>query len=137
MAWLGSGSDRRGRLLWLAAAAAGLALWAALALVPELGRGDLVVCLFRRATGTPCPGCGLTRAFVAMAGGDLAAAVTLHPLAPLLAAQIALAWGAWGVRLWRGPWPGAARIVAWLALLNAAALLGVWGMRLWRGTLPG
>ncbi|MDX1502074.1 MAG: DUF2752 domain-containing protein [Thermoanaerobaculia bacterium] len=131
-------AHRSGRGLWLAVGAAAAALWALLARAPELAAGDVVVCLFRRATGVPCPGCGLTRAFVAMAGGELGAAVALHPLAPLLAAQLGLAWLAWGVRLHRGPGalPLGPRTVAWLVLANAVALLAVWGIRLATGTLP-
>lgn len=35
--------------------------------------------------GVPCPGCGLTRATLALLHGDFAAALRFHPLAPLLA----------------------------------------------------
>jgi hypothetical protein len=34
--------------------------------------------------GVPCPGCGLTRAALALAFGDLAGAVGWHPLSPVL-----------------------------------------------------
>ena len=34
--------------------------------------------------GVPCPGCGLTRAALALAAGDLEGAVGMHPLAPVL-----------------------------------------------------
>src|SRR5213082_114107 len=42
------------------------------------------LCPFRLLTGLPCPGCGLTRSVVSLAHGDLAAALTFHPLGPLL-----------------------------------------------------
>jgi hypothetical protein len=37
------------------------------------------VCMFHRMTGLPCPGCGMTRAFVALASGDWSLAVGAHP----------------------------------------------------------
>jgi hypothetical protein len=48
-----------------------------------------VVCGFRRFTGWPCPGCGLTRSFVFMAHGQLLAAFRVHALGPLLFAVVA------------------------------------------------
>ena len=46
------------------------------------------VCTFRRIFGMDCPGCGLTRAFVAMAHGRLAAAWHYHPVGVLLFAGV-------------------------------------------------
>jgi len=43
-----------------------------------------VLCPLRLATGIPCPGCGLTRSFCAMARGDLHHAFQFHLLGPLL-----------------------------------------------------
>lgn len=37
-------------------------------------------CLFKRFSGLPCPGCGLTRAFWHLAHGDVAGAFFYHPL---------------------------------------------------------
>jgi len=37
-----------------------------------------VVCSLRAVTGFPCPGCGLTRAFAALAHGDVGAAFALN-----------------------------------------------------------
>ncbi len=42
------------------------------------------LCLFRRLTEIPCGGCGLTRAFVQLGHGEVAAAIALNPIAPLL-----------------------------------------------------
>lgn len=39
-------------------------------------------CPFKSLTGHPCPGCGMTRASLAMIRGDWAAMVRFHPLAP-------------------------------------------------------
>jgi hypothetical protein len=47
-------------------------------------------CLFAAATGAPCPFCGLTHAVAELGAGHFAAAVALHPLAPL-AVLLALA----------------------------------------------
>lgn len=37
-------------------------------------------CPIRGAFGTPCPGCGLTRAYLAAFKGNMGAAFTYHPL---------------------------------------------------------
>lgn len=42
------------------------------------------VCSLRRATGAKCPGCGLTRSWIRLAHGQLAAAWRYHPAGPLL-----------------------------------------------------
>jgi hypothetical protein len=46
------------------------------------------VCTFRRIFGVDCPGCGLTRAFVALAHGRLAAGWHYHPVGVLLFAGV-------------------------------------------------
>lgn len=56
---------------------------------------EVIVCLFRRFTGLPCPGCRLTRAIIAIFTGKILSAIQLNPLvliiAPaLIAAPIAL-----------------------------------------------
>jgi hypothetical protein len=65
---------------------------------------DLPVCAFRWLTGRPCPLCGLTHAFFALAKGRLGEAIRFHPLSPL--AILMLAGTVWSarrmVRLW-GP----------------------------------
>lgn len=84
------------RLGWWSATLAGVAA-GALFLVRAPAADGPVLCLFRRGFDLPCPGCGMTRAFGFLASGDLAAAVTLHPLAPLLAAELAVGWALLGL----------------------------------------
>jgi hypothetical protein len=50
-------------------------------------------CPARALLGLPCPTCGMTHAFVALAHGQLAAAIRASPAGALLAA------GAWGLVL--------------------------------------
>lgn len=51
--------------------------------IPEL-------CLFHRATGRRCPGCGMSRAFVLLWRGRVREAIKSNPVSPLMFA--ALAW---------------------------------------------
>ncbi len=74
-----------GLRLGLVAVVAGLF---GLALLLDLAGGALTLgglavpdlCLVKRLWGIPCPGCGLTRSWVAMLGGDLAASLRFHGL---------------------------------------------------------
>src|SRR4051812_14423957 len=45
---------------------------------------NVPLCPFALLTGQPCPGCGLTRATLALLRGDLGDAVRFHPLSVLL-----------------------------------------------------
>ncbi|MCU0961961.1 MAG: DUF2752 domain-containing protein [Pirellulaceae bacterium] len=47
--------------------------------LPQLGITIPATCRFRQFTGVPCPGCGLTRAFISLAHGRLSAAWSYHP----------------------------------------------------------
>jgi Protein of unknown function (DUF2752) len=122
--------------LGLAGAAALLAL-----VLPTGPAGDprLVFCPSRRLLGLPCPGCGMTRAFAALLRGDLAGALILQPWAPVLAAQLALGWAAWGWSLSDTPSGRLLRPALWLGpalLANLAALIALWLGRLATGSLP-
>ena len=79
-----SESERRGRVLRAAGVVAGLAAVAFL-----LGSAH-VPCGFARMFHTPCPGCGSTRAMLALASGDLHAFVRYNPLAPFMTALVAV-----------------------------------------------
>jgi hypothetical protein len=46
---------------------------------------DLPLCPSAALLGVPCPGCGLTRATLALLHGDLGTALRFHPLVPILA----------------------------------------------------
>ncbi len=52
----------------------------------------LSLCVFRLATGLPCPTCGTTRAFGRLAQLDLRGALLMNPLAAL-GALLLVAWG--------------------------------------------
>lgn len=47
-------------------------------------RVPLLGCPIRYLTGVPCPTCGMTRSFMAIARGDLGAAIQYHWFGPLL-----------------------------------------------------
>jgi hypothetical protein len=84
---------------------------------------------------TPCPGCGLTRATWAMLGGDFAAAMAIHPLAPLVSPMFVglfaylggryVATGRTEMSSWMVA--GVAALSALLLLLWAARMLGAFG----------
>ena len=67
--------NRTGRIALLAVAAAlfGVAVWS-----------DLPLCPIAGSLGVPCPGCGLTRATLALLHGDWQGALRFHPLIWLL-----------------------------------------------------
>ena len=93
-------------------------------------------CPLASLLGIPCPGCGLTRATLALLHGQLGAAYALHPLvfvlSPLFIASVCSA----ALTYVRGPRSGQ-RPNPWLASRSASVLatallvltLGVWGVR--------
>ena len=91
-------------------------------------------CAFRRATGIPCPGCGLSRALAALARGDWHGALTLHAFAPLLAAcgllLLATVLLPAGARTRLARRIGDLESRTGLAVWGAAALLVYWVVRL-------
>jgi Protein of unknown function (DUF2752) len=125
-----------GLKLWLLAglAAAGgfllFRLW-----VPAPGVQN-TVCLLRRLTGLPCPGCGMTRAFAHLAKGEWAAAASDHLLAYVLAVELGLAWLAWGGALARGRQVRMPAGYERAVLVHLAVLVAFWLGRVSTGTLP-
>lgn len=93
-------------------------------------RGGPGLCVFHRLTGMDCPGCGMTRAFLALAHGDVAGAWQWHPFSvPLAVALLGMAWAppAWGTQLKAKPWFEPALMLA------LGALLAWWA---WAKVLP-
>jgi hypothetical protein len=48
-------------------------------LIEPWGAAELSLCWFRRISGLPCPGCGLTRAVISLARGELVRSLEFHP----------------------------------------------------------
>jgi hypothetical protein len=102
-----------------------VALGATLCLLP------VQLCLSAALLHIPCPGCGMTRATLALLRGDWSAALAFHPLSVLvapLAAVLAIEHAARYIRSGRVFAPSA----PWRDLLLAglaASLLAVWILR--------
>jgi hypothetical protein len=109
----------------------GVSLVPLLVLAAGLWSG-LASCPTRVATGIPCPGCGLTRATIALLTGHFAEALHWHPLVPfmlplvgfiivrsLLVGAGLISSSAWQVRM-----------PTWLPVVLVALVIGVWLARL-------
>lgn len=56
-------------------------------------RGDYFsICAFKNFTGLPCPGCGLTHSFCALAKGDIVDAFSWNLMGPVLFVFLILLW---------------------------------------------
>lgn len=98
---------------------------------PNLVEHGPVLCPIRRTTGVPCPSCGLTRSWSAVAHGRLGDGFRMHPLGPFaFAAAVALSLTP---RRWleRAPAYPEGSLEAF-----AAAWIGVWLGRLVAGAGP-
>jgi len=58
-------------------------------IVPVLNKALPGTCTFRRFTGLPCPGCGMTRSFISIAHGQLADAWRFNPAGVVFFAVVA------------------------------------------------
>lgn len=92
------------------------------------------LCTFRRATGLPCAGCGLTRCFISLCHGQWQAAWSYNAAGIgffcIVAAQIPLRIGQM-IRLQRGleEWP-LGRLGAWLLVAVCLLMVAQWLTRL-------
>jgi hypothetical protein len=59
-------------------------------------------CTFRNVTGHPCPGCGMTRAWVFLSHGEVAEAIRMNPFGSFLFVWTLLALGYLGLRTFAG-----------------------------------
>ncbi len=120
-------------------AASGLAALLGLVLLHFLQFSDEAgnsLCFSRRFLHFSCPGCGLTRAFGALADFRLKAAFVYHPLGPVFFFEAILIWVGWGLVAARlVPAPSNRLVNRWL-FLQLFLLVGVYVVRLATGTLP-
>ena len=81
-------------------------------------------CLLRRLTGITCPGCGLSRAYLACLRLDFGAAFAFHPLFPLLPPYLLymLEHHIFG-------FPGNKKLTIALTVAITILLIGVWILR--------
>lgn len=94
------------------------------------------VCPFALCTGMACPGCGMTRAVSQLIRGNFGQALSYHPLAPLVFAQVVGGWIWLVLRRRNLVAPMSQRVVNIVLIGSAASLLVVWGIRLLTGSLP-
>ena len=105
-----------------------VAVTGALLAPPGMIEHGPVLCPFRRATGVPCPSCGLTRSWTAVAHGRLRDGFRMHPFGPpafVAAAALSLTPRRWLERL--PPYPPAvlpAFAIAWTGVWLLRLLLG-------------
>ena len=122
--------------IWAAAGGAALAIFALLHFLPLPATGESSVCFTRRFLHFSCPGCGLTRAFGALAREDFAAAWRFHPLAFVFLLEAIAAWVVWGLVALRRLRPPSATLVNWALVVQGFLLVTVWAIRLATGSLP-
>jgi len=100
------------------------------------GSGSLpALCMWRQTLGINCPGCGLTRAFVAMAHGHWLAAWQFNGASPFIFALVAYqvpfrTVQIWRLRTGRQEYRHSPMVIALLAWGAVAALLAQWAWRM-------
>jgi hypothetical protein len=127
--------------VWLALSSAALLLALVLSvrdgsqvLVPLVDVPLPELCMLRRTTGLCCPGCGLTRCFIAAAHGNLAAAWSYNPAGLFVFGLVALQIPFRSLQLWRLrrglPELGTGLVTPIVLGLVAASLFVQWAVRL-------
>jgi len=80
-------------------------LAASIALPLPAANGEIghmpALCPFFLATGLPCPGCGLTRAFVCIGHGRLSESLHWHPLGLLVYLSFVVLWAYYGLYVFK------------------------------------
>lgn len=91
------------------------------------------LCTFRRFTGLGCPGCGMTRCFIALAHGDVRAAWSYNPAGLFLFALFAFQIPYRGLQIWRIRQGLSELRLGWLAAMSlglvAVLTFGQWLLR--------
>ena len=97
-----------------------------------VGAGGGSICLLWRMTHMPCPTCGITRSFYALAHGAPREAVAFHPLGPVFYALLAVVMvRSAGVALRGRTWlDRTARVLVWSIPVLAVATLVVYAVRM-------
>jgi hypothetical protein len=109
----------------------------AIALIAAAGlllASEVPLCPTALFFGIPCPGCGLTRATLALLRGDVREALALHPLVPILSPLFLGALAKVLFDFVRGPRPSATSTASFwtrpigtiVASILLIALVGVW-----------
>jgi hypothetical protein len=99
-------------------------------LVPVLGTPLPELCMMKRYTGHGCPGCGMTRCFISLGHGDLAAAWSYNPAGLWFFAIVLFQIPYRAAQLWRIRRGLPELRVGWLAQISlgilAVAMIGQW-----------
>jgi len=98
----------------------------------------MIICLFRRVTGRPCPACGATRATVALLQGDVVEAWRYNAIWTAVA-LVAAAASLPGLRRGRGigvdrltrRWRATAPATKWAVGVSSLAAVWSWNVRQW------
>lgn len=117
------------RALWVSLAILILAV-AAYALRETGGAGWMPGCVFRKATGFECPGCGMTRATHAFLNGRVVDAFRLNPVGMVVFPLAMVALGLEVLGWVRGkPLPWRISSGRWGAAILAVVMIGWWVLR--------
>ncbi len=117
------------RALWVSLGVLGLAA-AAYALRETGGHGWMPGCVFKKATGLDCPGCGMTRATYAALHGNIRTAFAFNPVGMVLLPLAMVGLGIEVVGWVRGrPLPFRLNPGRWGAAVIAGVMILWWVLR--------